>query len=141
MSTIVPDAPAQLRHAGEAVLRLLPDAVAAYAFGSFAEGRQRNDSDLDLAVLAERPLDPLRRFTVQRELGAILDRDVDLIDLRRASTVLCQEVVTRGHALFKRDELLALDFEARTLGDYAQLMDATQALRASMHERVQAYAP
>jgi predicted nucleotidyltransferase len=135
MSTIVRDASPLLRHACEAALRLLPDAAAVYVFGSFAEGRQRGDSDLDLAVLSEQPLDPLRRLTVQRELGAVLDRDVDLIDLHRASTVLRQEVVTRGRALFKRDALFALDFEARTLGDYADLMDATHALRASVRER------
>lgn len=138
MNTIAHDRTALLRNAGESVQRLLPEVFALYVFGSFAGGREHADSDLDLAVLAERPLDPLRRLEAQRELGRLLDRDVDLIDLHRANTVLGREVVTRGRALFKQDTERALDFEARTIGDYARLMDATQDIRADIVARLRA---
>ena len=129
-----------LRNACDAVLHLVPDALAVYVFGSFADASERADSDLDIAVLGERPLDPLRRMELQRQLGARLDRDVDFVDLRTASAVLSQEVLARGRILFKRDDARVLDFEARALGEYAALMDATRALRESARERGRVHA-
>lgn len=131
---------ALLETARDAVLRLIPDAEIVYAFGSRAEGRARADSDLDLAVLGRAPLASLPRFELQRELSARLGLDVDFVDLQAANSVLRLEVVTRGQRLFCRDASRALDFEARVLGDYAALMDATRALRADIVLRGRVYA-
>lgn len=113
----------------DTVVRVLPGIEALYVFGSRARGDARPDSDLDLAVLGRAPLDPLRRFEAQRELSVLLDIDVDLIDLRAASSLLRSEVVNGGKTLFQRDADYVLAFEAGVLGEYADLLDATRALR------------
>jgi hypothetical protein len=41
--------------------------------------------------------------------------------------------------LFSRDADHVLDFEARVLGEYADLMDATASLRAAVRERGRVY--
>ena len=128
------------QRSGEAVLRLMPDVEAIYLFGSRADSRARDDSDLDIAVLGAAPLPPLRRFEMQRELSALLGHDVDLVDLFAATTVLRLEVVTRGKLLYRRDADRTLDFEARVLGEYAELMDATRDLRMAVRDRGQVYA-
>lgn len=119
----------------EAVLRMLPETETLYVFGSHARGDARSDSDLDLAVLTPATLDPVRRFSAQRELSALLDCDVDLVDLHTASSVLRSEVVNGGTPLFRRDAQRTLDFEARVLGEYAELLDATRALRKAIRQR------
>lgn len=119
----------------DAVLRVLPGIEALYVFGSRARGDARVDSDLDLAVLGAAPLDPLHRFQAQRELSALLDIDVDLVDLRAANSVLRSEVVNGGKALFTRDPEYALEFESRVLGEYADLLEATRDLRERVRER------
>ncbi len=73
------------------IRRRFPHAEAVYVFGRFASRSATSASDVDLAVLAPTPLDPQARFEAQRELAVVLGRDVDLIDLARASTVLRQD--------------------------------------------------
>ena len=129
-----------LRDARTAVLRLFPGVEAVYAFGSQVDGRARADSDLDLAVLGAAPLAPAARIEAQRELSVILGIDVDLVDLHKAGAVLRMEVVTRGRLLFRSAADSVLDFEARVLGEYADLMDATRELHADVRERGRVYA-
>lgn len=126
---------AEARRIREAVLRLLPGIEALYLFGSRARGDARPDSDLDLAVLDIAPLDPLRRFEIRRELSVLLDCDVDLVDLHAASSVLRSEVISGGRVLYSRSAEATLAFEARVLGEYAELLDATRELREQARER------
>lgn len=118
-----------------AVLRQLPDIDVLYLFGSHAQGQAQQDSDLDLAVLPIAPLSSLARFHAQRELGVRLDRDVDLIDLHTANSVLRLEIIRHGRLLYHRDDSRTLDFEARVLSEYAEWMDATRDLRQAIYQR------
>lgn len=53
-------------------------AAEVYIFGSFASGRAREDSDVDLAISG---LPPERFFPAMARLAALFRRPVDLIDL------------------------------------------------------------
>jgi uncharacterized protein len=103
-----------LRHA-------VPDLIALYRFGSQAKGRARPDSDVDLAVLAGHPISALRRFELAQELAARLHRDVDLVDLRTASTVMRMQVISTGECLAAPNEAARREFEMYTYSDYARL--------------------
>ncbi len=81
----------------------LPDALAIYVFGSRASGEAGPASDLDLAVLNEGPLDPVALWDLSSELADAAGCPVDLVDLRKASTVLQHQIVTKGARLFARD--------------------------------------
>lgn len=122
-----------------AILHLLPDVEAVYAFGSVARTDAGADSDVDLAVLGSAPLTPVHRFDLQRELSALLDRDVDLVDLHRANDLLRIEATLRGRILYARNASRVLDFEARAMSDYAALYEATRELRKCMRERGAVY--
>jgi predicted nucleotidyltransferase len=80
----------------------LPGLIAAYRFGSSAAGASRPDSDLDFAFLGDRRLDPVVRFALQEQVASALRTDVDLVDLRSASTVMASQVVTTGILLRRR---------------------------------------
>ncbi len=88
------------------VLRVLPDAQAVYLFGSFGGPYERPASDIDLAVLMPEPLEPLRRWELQEQLASALGRDIDLVDLRDAPTVLRMQVVDGGRVedVARRDD-------------------------------------
>jgi predicted nucleotidyltransferase len=78
----------------------LPEASAVILFGSRAEGTDTADSDLDLAVLLPRPADPVPLWEAGEAVARRLGVDVDLVDLRRASTVMQFQIITTGRRLF-----------------------------------------
>lgn len=70
--------------------------LAVYAFGSRIQGTADERSDLDLAVLVQGYADPLTLWDLAGEAADVAGCPVDLLDLRRASTVMQQQVLTKG---------------------------------------------
>jgi predicted nucleotidyltransferase len=106
----------------------IADVVVIYRFGSTVDGSTHTRSDIDLAVLARRPLDPLARFELQERLAVALHRDVDLVDLRAASTVMRMQVIAHGIPLAVFDAGETQRFEAYTYSDYARLNEERKAI-------------
>ena len=98
-----------------------PDLLAVYRFGSSVNDTMGPESDVDLAVLLPRRLDPVSRFDLQERLAARLHRDVDLLDLAAASTVMAVQIVTAGRVLYDGAPAARGEFEDRTLSLYARL--------------------
>ena len=103
------------------VREAIPNLVALYRFGSQAKGEARQDSDVDLAILALVPIPNLRRFELAQDLAVQLHRDVDLVDLRAASTVMRMQVLATGTCLMPFDETARQEFEMYAYSDYARL--------------------
>ena len=100
---------------------------AVYVFGSAAEGRVRDDSDVDLAFLAERAQDTVVVFDAAQTLAGRLGRHVDLIDLRRTSTVMKMQVLSKGRRILTTDVVAADTFEMYAYSDYARLQEERSA--------------
>ncbi|MDI3466423.1 MAG: hypothetical protein OJF50_005244 [Nitrospira sp.] len=95
----------------EYISTAIPDLIALYRFGSQAKGIARPHSDIDLAMLSHNPIASLHRFELAQELATRLHRDVDLIDLRAASTVMRMQVLSTGTCLATFDDLARRTFE------------------------------
>lgn len=59
----------------------VPGLIAVYRFGSFGTPDQRADSDIDLGLQADRPLDPVMLFRLSGELATTAGREIDLVDM------------------------------------------------------------
>lgn len=81
----------------------VPKLMAIYAFGSQVTGTANADSDLDLAVLVEGYADPIQLFDLSSDLAEMVGCEVDLLDLRAASTVMQYQVVAYGERLWQSD--------------------------------------
>ncbi|GGJ66711.1 putative nucleotidyltransferase [Anoxybacillus voinovskiensis] len=107
------------------IVETLKDAVSPsviYLFGSVATGHVRYDSDIDIAFLSdERSLDHYERFMLAQQLAERLQRDVDLIDLKQASTVFQAQIVSSGKVIYCADEQKKAEYEWRVLKMYAKL--------------------
>ena len=76
---------------------------------------------MDLAVLAHDPIPNLRRFELAQELAVRFHRDVDLINLRNASTVMRMQVISTGTYLDAPNAPARREFEMYVFSDYARL--------------------
>jgi predicted nucleotidyltransferase len=117
----------------ETLIALVPEATTVYLFGSEASGQASASSDLDLAVLAAESIAPARIAKAREALAEAVRRDVDLIDLTRASTVMRAQVVSRGTILRDADPGERERFEARVYSAYARLNEE----RREILERIQ----
>ena len=79
-----------------AVLARHPQVNFAMLFGSLARGTARPDSDLDLAVGADRPLHSDEIIALIGDLATASGRAVDLIDLADAGEPLLGQILAHG---------------------------------------------
>ena len=106
-------------------------------FGSRAQGNNRQNSDFDIAVLLDGKADKVLLWNSAQTLAAQLLQDVDLIDLRDATTVLQKEIIVSGQWLIKVDTFACDLFEVHTISMYQQLQYDRQDILNDMLERAQ----
>lgn len=81
------------------VLTNFPAIELAVLFGSVAQGRQRPDSDIDIAVDAGRALTVADKVALIEALAERTGRPIDLIDLKTVSEPLLGQIVRHGSRL------------------------------------------
>jgi predicted nucleotidyltransferase len=98
--------------------KLNPDLI--YIFGSFAKGELRDDSDIDIAFLSSKEFDEYEIFLLGQKLADCLKREVDLIDLKKASTVFKAQIID-GKLIYANTLKQKMDFQLKVMQEYTQL--------------------
>lgn len=106
----------------------IPDLLAIYAFGSRIQGTASAQSDLDLAVLVEGYADPVQLFSLSNQIADQLGCEVDLLDMRAASTVMQYQIITTGERWWVKDVLQVGLFESMVLSEKTALDEARASL-------------
>ena len=117
------------------VLRHFPQICLAVLFGSIALGRQRQDSDLDIAVSASQALAVNEKMALISGLAENTGRSIDLIDLNVAAEPLLGQIVRLGRRILGGDTLYG-NLISRHLFEQADFMPYRSRLLA---ERRQAW--
>lgn len=115
-----------------------PTLLAFYAFGSRAQGTATEDSDLDLAVLVQGYSEPLALWELANRLADSVGCEVDLLDLRAASTVMQAQILRTGHRLWAKQPEADL-FEMFALSEKTALDEARAGLLADIQRRGSIY--
>ncbi len=80
-----------------------PGIKVALVYGSAAAGTMRPGSDVDVAVLFDRPLDMDARLGLWDRLTDALHREVDLVDLYDLGGEILHQILTKGRVVIKND--------------------------------------
>ena len=95
--------------------------IAAWLFGSMAQGRARQDSDIDVAILFAPGLTKDQLFNLKLkvavELTEQVGREVDIVDMVSAPPYLQHQVRKTGRLLLEKDHhyRVAFDVESRRI--------------------------
>lgn len=103
-------------------LQSRPEIIAAYLYGSFAEGVATERSDMDIGVLLESSVD-LRdsleyRIELAEELSSRMGREVEVVVLNEAPPLLQFQAIKCRQILFERDPELRALFEMRVMSRF-----------------------
>jgi predicted nucleotidyltransferase len=108
-----------------AFLSTQPDVVAAYLFGSLAQGQATPRSDVDVAILLADISDPSvvidRQLQLMGDVERFADREMDVVILNSAPPILQHQVLRHGRLLYERDRQARVDFEIQAGKTYADL--------------------
>lgn len=95
---------------------------AAWVFGSVATGKDRPDSDIDIAILFIEGLDKQARFNMRLdiavELSGLTGREVDVIDMQASPLFLQHQVRRFGYLLLEKDHAYRVDYDVKSRRQY-----------------------
>ncbi len=111
------------------------DVLLAIAFGSLAQGSAGFESDADVAVLGERPLDSERRTALTRVVAEATGRPVDLLDLRVTGVPLLRTILREGTTLVCRDRAARDRLTSRMLADVEDFLPLRERLLRERRQR------
>ena len=91
-------------------------------FGSVGRRQATPDSDLDLGVAADRPLDTAEKVALIEELAQLTSRPVDLVDLHLVGGALLRQILTKGKRIYNTDSNLQAELIKKMLFNEADFM-------------------
>lgn len=119
--------------------RSLPGLVSIYRFGSWGTPHARADSDVDLAVLLQSTMDSAHLWEVAQDIARVIGKDVDLIDLLQASTVMRMQVISTGKRLYCSNQIICEQFEDYVYVAYARLNEERRGILEDIKQRGTVY--
>jgi predicted nucleotidyltransferase len=93
--------------------------VAAWFVGSYGTENQRDDSDIDIALLFDKPIGIMDEMAIACEISEIVKFDnIDTINLISAPVTLQFKVIDEGRNIYEKDYYKVCDFMEETFNKY-----------------------
>jgi len=110
-----------------------------YIFGSYAKGTSRDNSDIDIAFISDEDFSEYEIFMNAQELASLLNREIDLIDLKKSSTVFKAQVVGTGKTIYCNNNTRRMYFEMHAFKEYALLNEERAVILENIKKRGNIY--
>ena len=94
----------------------------AYLFGSYANGKYNENSDIDIAVMYKEQVNEYDHAGKSIDVSRVFsDISVDYIDLERVNVFLQFEILSKGKIIYCEDEQGLIDFTRRVQDLYIEM--------------------
>ncbi len=107
----------------DTICKAYPDVIAVYVFGSFATAFENRESDVDLAFLRAKESNNVETWELAQEIARMIDRDVELIDMQKASTVFRYQIFASGTCIFCQNDVELARFENLAISMYLRFQE------------------
>nr|BFD62724.1 hypothetical protein BdHM001_14050 [Bdellovibrio sp. HM001] len=125
---------ADLETALQTFLKKHPNVSVLGYFGSYAKGHPRPDSDVDICLAEDRPINAEKKIEYINELTLLLRKEVDLLDLNTANGVILKESLHTAKWVHKETVVFA-QIMKRMLFDQADFQPYYQRILKAKRER------
>ncbi len=123
----------------DVIVKALPDYLAIYIFGSYANKIATQSSDIDIAVLLSEAAPPGQIQVISDTIMLALKKDIDLIDLQAADNILSMQVLSKGIELSVKNQLQSDLYAAHKYTEYAHFNEQRTELLNSIKSRGSIY--
>lgn len=104
-------------------------------FGSTVNGRANSQSDVDIAFFNKgENINKYDLFMAAQDLATLLNQDVDLVDLKNASTVFQAQILQTGKIIYCMDDHKKDMYEMKVLKMYVKLNEERLPILNSIEE-------
>ena len=113
--------------------------IFAILFGSFAESRETNISDIDIGIYTDKNLNLLEIGSLVNRLEKIAKKKVDIImvnDLYKKKPVLAFEIVSKGQLILCRGQEKFIEFKKNTFLYYLDTASLRHVVDESFKKRL-----
>ena len=114
--------------------------IAAYLFGSRAEGTYTDNSDYDFALLVDKDYDQNNVNNLIMELeekaASLLQKEVDVVILNTATIEFKYLIISRGKVIYSIDEEKRTDFEDVVIRDYLDFKPFLELYRKEVRKAI-----
>jgi hypothetical protein len=123
----------EMMELAEIIKEFFPDVIAVYCLDSQNNQVNSQNNSLQAAVLLVSPADKevvaqcVSRLEAQVKENGLADR-IEFIDLRRATSLVAGQILSKGKRIFSCDNLYCDRFEIATLSQYIRFSDERAAL-------------
>jgi len=107
----------------------------ALIYGSYAAGTMRMGSDVDIAVLLDRPIDVDRRLALAEQFESALSLTIDLADLYAMSGTILRQILCKGQVLVKNDPVAMETLIRRMIYNQSDVMPIVRRTLAERQKR------
>jgi uncharacterized protein len=112
----------KIREMLQGVLQRHEEIKLCIVFGSTAAGRASDESDLDIAVAGDQPLNSDKFLELAVEFSAATNREIDLVDLMAVNGPIQKQVLTTGVIVQNRNKSLYARLISRMLFNESDMM-------------------
>ncbi|MCK5852245.1 nucleotidyltransferase domain-containing protein [bacterium] len=116
-------------------LKSYSDILFCSVFGSYAVNKQKETSDIDIAVSGKQKLSAEQKYKITQKLSDKLKKQVDLIDLQAVSGSILHQALTKGMPVFIKSKELYAEIIKRMLYNQADMMPNYNMILKKRRER------
>lgn len=117
----------------------VPEIAGAWLFGSAASGGDTEQSDIDLAILLSAKTDKVKIWQCAEAVASEIGRDVDIIDMNEASTIMRAQILNNGKRIYCADKYRCDLFETEALTDYVRFNEERKEILEDIKTRGKVY--
>nr|WP_245628105.1 nucleotidyltransferase domain-containing protein [Shouchella shacheensis] len=91
---------------------------------------------MDIAFYCEgESLATYETFLLAQELATELNREVDLVNIREASTVFQSQIFSNGHVMYAKDDVVRMRVQMKVMSMYAKLNEEREIILEEINKR------